>query len=817
MKPTARRSITQAVFETLEGRTFLSASITLESGLLVLKADPNTASIMQVQYAGNHNYVSAFATNMLRIFPRDEVQAIVMVGSNENDSIYVDSQLGLPASIEGGAGNDTIKGGTGYDTIDGGAGNDLIYGHGVISTGAGNDTVWGSNRGDSIIAGSGDDLLIGGSGNDTIQGGSGRDTIIGGAGSNKLSAGTGNNILYGNWGNDTLIGGPGSDTLVGGGGGNQLLSGSPSNVLRPGKHDVIGQAVSDPSTKPGSVSNPPAVSTPTVVSATDGTKAKITQFQTTVLAGEGVDVNGLSSVLGAGNLLNSQFEWNFGDPSGRFNDLTGWNAAHVYDQPGTYKITLTVTDASGQVSTATSRVTVGSDNRPVIYVDTNGSDSDTGASPGQAVQTAARAFQLAGSSTKIEFRRGETFAVNSSLMLNGHDMYVGAYGNGANPVLIRGQGGDGTVFYVSSKASNITIQGITFDSIYPAVNGVAPKIPVCAVWAQGTDLVVRGCTFLNVDDAIMGGTSPSGVFVLDNSAPLETGIRGYLCWVTGNNWTVLGNTVANSTREHVIRGNNGDIDSVEIAYNDFAKRLNPQDPQEYMKCTIDFRGGSHIYIADNTLRYGTLGIGPDGSLPPGQTVSWIRITDNITSGQIDLVPGVQHILIDNNLLDVSGLASIFIKPSDPKFPLRHVADVTIDQNTGLNEATDGQFLELDGTTLPGSITLTRNLYSAPDLVAGDDMAAAVLVNSSDLSGFALIADNVWPAPKSGNSHVPPGVNYVNSAYYVTSAWLSPQQWDSQHVVKDDLFQSTVLPPGVYAITTRFGAAGAAGFTLGRTT
>src|SRR5665213_354944 len=143
MNKNAKLKIERAVFESLEDRTCMSASVTLTAGVLSLQADANTASVMQVQLEANKNFLSAYTSSVLKEFPTSQVKKIVIVGSNKNDTIYIDPRIAVPASISGNAGDDSIKAGTGYDTIDGGDGNDIIYGHGIISTGAGNDTVWG--------------------------------------------------------------------------------------------------------------------------------------------------------------------------------------------------------------------------------------------------------------------------------------------------------------------------------------------------------------------------------------------------------------------------------------------------------------------------------------------------------------------------------------------------------------------------------------------------------------------------------------------------------------------------------------------------
>jgi Ca2+-binding RTX toxin-like protein len=100
----------------------------------------------------------------------------------------------LPASVNGGAGNDAIRGGSGDDTLDGGDGNDLISG------GGGNDVITG---------GAGNDHLVGDAGDDTLDGGDGRDNLVGGRGTDILRGGAGNDVLV-------SLDGEGTDTVDGG-------------------------------------------------------------------------------------------------------------------------------------------------------------------------------------------------------------------------------------------------------------------------------------------------------------------------------------------------------------------------------------------------------------------------------------------------------------------------------------------------------------------------------------------------------------------------------------------------------------------------
>jgi len=151
-------------------------------------------------------------------------------GNKENDSISVFASA-QSSSVWGGQGNDVINiaGGTVINSnISGDLGNDVITMAAVTTLigseflgGEGDDAITVGSiaaYGASIDGGAGQDTLAGGAGNDTILGADGNDTLAGEGGKDSLAGGAGNDIIGGGAGNDTLVGGAGNDTLTGGAG-----------------------------------------------------------------------------------------------------------------------------------------------------------------------------------------------------------------------------------------------------------------------------------------------------------------------------------------------------------------------------------------------------------------------------------------------------------------------------------------------------------------------------------------------------------------------------------------------------------------------
>jgi Ca2+-binding RTX toxin-like protein len=109
--------------------------------------------------------------------------SITVNGTMGSDTITIDAEIALPATIFGSSGTDTITGGSGNDWITdesllpSGGGACSPAGAEVLSGGAGNDTLRGCLNSDTLNGGPGDDDLTDFDGVDTFNGGEDDDTI----------------------------------------------------------------------------------------------------------------------------------------------------------------------------------------------------------------------------------------------------------------------------------------------------------------------------------------------------------------------------------------------------------------------------------------------------------------------------------------------------------------------------------------------------------------------------------------------------------------------------------------------------------------
>jgi Ca2+-binding RTX toxin-like protein len=222
------RLIRRVGLEQLESRQLLAIAVTPE-GVLTVTGTNKSDRIGLVLSASD---IQVTINKQSLAIPLAGLTGIDIAGLKGNDRITIDPAITLPATIDGGAGNDRIHSGGGNDTIHGGRGNDRIDG------GAGEDLLFGEN---------GNDRLAGGLGNDELDGGAGNDWLLGGDGNDILKGQWGVDHIYGNAGDDQAFGGPKNDKIFGGPGLNLLHGGDGNDFIAGGEDDdqLFGDAGKD--------------------------------------------------------------------------------------------------------------------------------------------------------------------------------------------------------------------------------------------------------------------------------------------------------------------------------------------------------------------------------------------------------------------------------------------------------------------------------------------------------------------------------------------------------------------------------------------
>jgi PKD repeat protein len=483
-------------------------------------------------------------------------------------------------------------------------------------------------------------------------------------------------------------------------------------------------------------------------------------------------VNGLRFPLATGTPLTARYDWDFGDPGGKYNTLTGFNAAHFFQQPGKYTITLTVTDQAGTVRSATAHIVLTADRRHEIFVSPGGSDLNVGTSPDAPLHSLGKAFKILPDNCEILLKAGNSYDVDNVLKIAHADVLVGKYDEGPDPVvmLLKQSGDKATHGFISvdTRCNGITFEHLTFDSPYAVGEAAeAPKIGVEAIVARGRNITVRNCTFLNVDNAVNANGSPIGLLVEDCKAPLKTGLRAYFVWTQGSDFVCIGNTAANSTREHIVRLSG--VDRALIVNNDFTNLdRRPEDKYDTSKGTIEMHNGSYAYIAHNTVAGGTIRVGPLGLHEDASTATdWAVVDGNrVTGTYIVAYPGAHHVMIRNNIIRNDTQQDIQLLAPDGEG--RTNSDIHILNNTGIDNGETGAFLKVWGHV--DGIEMANNLFVATHLKVGANGAGAVNIAQSDLSSFSAISHNIWPVECMLNNRV------ITQADWATSSPVSQDQF-----------------------------------------
>jgi hypothetical protein len=482
----------------------------------------------------------------------------------------------------------------------------------------------------------------------------------------------------------------------------------------------------------GDTDVPPGGPPPVGPGGSAGELARMATGATSGAAPFAVHVHALQSTLPAGDVLSARFQWDFGDPDGAFDRLEGFNAAHVYDQPGTYELTLTVTE------------------------------------PSSAVRTVARAVELLGDGTAVLLRRGATYPLSASLRVEGRDVLVGAYGTGDPPVL-QWTGPAQTVAAIielAPSARDVTVEDLALAGIpsptTDTVRGVAVK---------GRTATVRRCAFAGVGTAIMaeaGGVD--GLLTLGN----EAGVLGaYFVWGEGRDHVHLGNSVAGSVDQHNMRFV---ADRVLVAHNTLTNTV---------KSCVWLQAGKFGYVRGNTVHEGPVQVGPIPQVGPAAARwRWAVLDGNRLDGDAYKVfHGAKHVILRNNVCRRDdGTAFDVLGFSDEM--QRSAVDVRILHNTVINQSPAGRFLSVKGRVV--DMILANNMYVAPALATGDYGTANVYVEDDDLGGFALIRGNLWTEPATAGWG--DGWHYCWPSWAHPDGYLDAQEWAATGKPQDEAYR-----------------------------
>jgi hypothetical protein len=310
-----------------------------------------------------------------------------------------------------------------------------------------------------------------------------------------------------------------------------------------------------------------------------------------------------------------------------------------------------------------------------------------------------------------------------------------------------------------------------------------------AIQGNGSDITILNNTFYNVEEDIDLGTGPNNVLIQNNTSPALKDLRAYFVWDSGSNDVILGNTVADSYGEHVIRIGSGS--DILIAYNSLSNVT-------AHKAAINIQSGAYAYVYDNYLPIGDIQTGPlSATLPsslahPEAAYDNIVIDSNTIYDALTITPGTDGLMIRNNTFLKDGNVAITIDAQESVFG-RVVKNVYILNNTVVDSGPGsayGGFLKMSNGVAQ-NIVMDNNLFVDPNFIVGDAGGAIVYVDDSSLESFSQIQNNIWDVPQT-ESNTNGGYFYMSPGLDVSAGYLTPAEWEATGVPTGDQYSNVTL-------------------------
>lgn len=455
--------------------------------------------------------------------------------------------------------------------------------------------------------------------------------------------------------------------------------------------------------------------------------------------------------LTGGDYINANFGWNFDrdriDSAGKHSRTRGFVAAHVYENPGTYTITLDVVDRSGAKASATSQVVVQPFTGTTYYVATGGSNSAAGTSMTAPLATPDYAMQQkVAPNTRILIRNGDRFMV-PAFTVSGKSgpVIVGAYSDpnrpsNQAPMLFNNQDGWGFISLGSGisdwRIMDIHVRGTNVNtSVSPAQRGFS---------LSGTNILLLR---IEVDsmarDAFAGAGTGLNNFIFDCSLH-DFGGYGYWCDPI-NQGAFVGNVSRRQNGgEHLFRTQSGSKEF--IAYNDLREFVD-------VMSGIQIRGNSsQVYLTGNRME-------KDCAFHPQNSTSEeyesYCVADGNTFINARFTIAAKHIAIRNNRF-YNGAISLDVHP------LVGMSDsVTIVGNScfghGINELVSGSAT---------NTVIKNNIFST---ITTDDWASGLSLGNA-ISTYQIDYNLYYAPNKPGKGNLWFVVNGVELGRSSFSAW-----------------------------------------------
>ena len=469
-----------------------------------------------------------------------------------------------------------------------------------------------------------------------------------------------------------------------------------------------------------------------------------------------------------------EYQWDFGNaasgswtstpgmPNLSRNQATGPMAAHVFEAPGTYTVSLTVLDGAG-AATRSVQITVSDPNTVfasnTLCVGNSQPVAGSGGCPAGAAVLQSSDFDAAingniASRKRILFRRGDTFTASASANVSvAGPGLIGAFGSGAAPVVNATV--NSTILQLSS-GSTPTIKDWRIMDL--EINGNSGAATNAFKAEGGIDQVTM--LRLNIHHVHFGvQMSPdtldnhgSAHRLWDQWAVVDSTIRnaiggagGYILYFSGQRVAVMGNVLSDSSAaEHVLR--TPYIFKGVFSHNDMSKPLATKHVVK-MQAASWFSAAPTVYteqilLSDNKFTSGdggswTVALGPMNA-QTDERVKQIIVERNWFAphpGQnTALIVFAQDVTVRNNIFHLPGQTGINVERRGIEPP---PANVHVYNNTFYSNSVGGfspiRFVEGAGMVAKNNLgyaplSTSRTMVSGSAIIANNTSNAGILLS-----------------------------------------------------------------------------------------
>jgi PKD repeat protein len=353
------------------------------------------------------------------------------------------------------------------------------------------------------------------------------------------------------------------------------------------------------------------------------------------------------SYLGNGSIYKSEFAWNFGDAGAPYNQVPGFNGAHVFDNPGTYTVTVNVQNEAGLKNTTpvTLNVVVTADNRVPVLIST---DQDVLTN---IVNYPPRGVTPPAQGRKLMFIRGSTYHITSDLLLQPHDWLTSVSLSASGDILppdltaplpnLISQGA-GAVF------AGVNNLDILVEQVYVTAGSTRPTM----MTSKGVKIGIRDVQFYGVTKGFDAGGS--GMLVQNTGMPPNAdgswnsnGLTANFMLYTERGMSFYGNhaylVASDGNGEPAVRANGGELISI---YGSQIGGWTGKGDQ------ISMRGPKNMYFSHNELRGGVFNtqVGTSQNLQPAVVPDNYIVEGNFfLNNSFEIGQGTYNVSFRNNV------------------------------------------------------------------------------------------------------------------------------------------------------------------------